>query len=160
MGFYSENPIIQEPVSSVTATNSVELGTRIVIDGRQYCYVYNAGNSQAIPGNGVVVTGVSGYSVTISSITNVDAPVGVVYHATLTTGTYGWVVVAGHTKIKMHANSICTTGDLLSLGADGVFSAGALAGTSIVAPYVAGKAVLATVSAGVAEGYVQCLYAV
>jgi len=157
MPFYSVHPSLFESVSAVTLVPSVELGTRANFAGRYYCYVYNGGNSQITVGNGVVQTGTSGYTVTVSSVTGVDAFAGVCYHATITTGAYGWVVTRGHTKIKMHANSICTTGDLLVAGADGVFAAAALAGTGIVAPYVVGKAAIATVSAGTGEAIVNCL---
>lgn len=158
MAFQGLAPVLFESVSNVTATNSVELGTRAVVDGRSYCYVYNGGNSEIGVGRGVIATGTSGYTVTVSSVTGVDAFVGVCYHATIATGYYGWVVSRGHTKIKMHANSVCTAGDLLSAGADGAFAAAALAGTSIVAPYVCGKAAIATASAGVGEAFVNCLY--
>ncbi len=159
MGFNGIAPIQFESVSQVTATNSVELGTRVVVDGRQYCYVYNgAANSVISPGNGVIPqTGTSGYTVTISSVTGCDAFAAVCYHATIATGYYGWLVTRGHTKYKMHADSAATASDLLSVGANGVF---AVPNTALAAVMVMGKATVATGSAGVGEAFVNCLYGI
>lgn len=158
MAFQSADPVVFESVSNVTATNSVDLGTRATVDGRQYCYVYNAGNSQISIGQGAIMTASSGYSVTVSSTTGLDVFVGVCYHSTLTTGTYGWLVTHGHTKIKTPAGSICTNGDLLFAGGDGVFGVNPLTGTASAGIYIMGKCVAATASAGIGEGFVNCLY--
>jgi hypothetical protein len=154
MGHYGLAPILFESVSAVTATPSTELGARVHADGKDYVYVYNAGNSQAIPGNGVTVSGVSGYSVTISSTTMADAYVGVVHHATLTTGTYGWVVARGFSKVKAVANTALAAGNMLVAGGDGLFTPAI--GTQ-TAP-IQGKCSVATASAGVGEAYVNCLF--
>jgi hypothetical protein len=150
MAQYGVGPVVFESVSAVTATNSVELGTKIHYEGKDYCYVYNAGNSQAIPGHGVTVSGVSGYSVTVSSTTMVDVFVGVVHHTTLTTGTYGWVVTKGYAKVKAPTNQAIAAGDVLCAGVDGTWATAASG--------VQAKAVAATGSAGVGEAYVSLLF--
>ena len=159
MAYQTVGPVLFESVSQTTATNSVELGTRVVVDGRQYCYVYNgAANSVIVPGNGVIAqTGTSGYTVTISSVTGCDAFAGVCYHSTIATGYYGWVVTRGHTKFKMHADSAATACDILLPAANGVFAAGQ---TFLLNIMPTGKATVATGSAGVGEAFVNCLYGV
>jgi hypothetical protein len=117
-------PVLEEGVSQVTATNSVDLGTRRIFEGESYVYCYNAGGSQASPSYGVkLITGCSGYSVAVTALTDVANPcVGVVKHATLTTATYGWVMTKGFLNLETHANSTIT-GDYvnISLGLDGTF---------------------------------------
>lgn len=159
MAHQGVSPVLFESVSNVTATNSVDLGTRVVVDGRQYVYVYNgAANSVISPGNGVIVqTGSSGYTVTISSVTSVDAFAAVCYHSTIATGYYGWLVARGHTKYKMVADSGATACDILFAGANGLFS---VCNTALVAQFCMGKAVAATGSGGVGEAFVNCLYGV
>ena len=154
MAQFGLGPILFESLSSVTATNSVELGTRVEYDGRLWVYVYNAGNSQAIPGNGVTVSGTSGYSVTVSSTTLADLFVGAVYHTTLTTGTYGWIVTRGNAKVKAPANSAIAAGDVLCAGGDGVWAPAPVT----ISAGVQGKATVATASAGVGEAYINCLF--
>lgn len=150
-------PAIFESVSQTTLTNSVELGTSIEYEGRAYVYVYNGGNSQALPGHGVTVSGVSGYTVTISSTSMIDAFVGVVHHATIATAYYGWVVTRGNTKVRATTNSGLAAGDIINAGADGVHVNNSVV-TNIVAPVLHGKVTVATSSAGVGEATVSCLY--
>jgi hypothetical protein len=109
-------------VSQVTSSlgpNDPEVGTRLRSGDEEYLFVYNAGNSQISPGYAAVVSAVSGYSVTVSSTTSVDYPVGVVKHATLTTGTYGWLLTKGFGQVTMRADNSCAVGGLLVLGDDG-----------------------------------------
>lgn len=125
MGFYDVAPVRFNSVSMVTATlgaNDGEVGHSFRDGDEEYVLVYNAGNSQISPGFGCVVSGVSGYSVTVSSTTSVDLMVGVVKHATLTTATYGYIVVRGWSQVAMEANNSCAAGQLLTLGADGKFA--------------------------------------
>ena len=114
----------EESVSAVTATNSVDLGSRRVWKGEEYVYCFNAGGSQASPSYGLkVITGASGYSVAVTSLADVANPfVGVVKHATLTTDTYGWVMTRGFVNVEASADSTIT-GDYvaISLDADGTF---------------------------------------
>jgi hypothetical protein len=109
-------------VSQVTASlgvNDPEVGTRLRSGDEEYIFVYNDGNSQISPGFAAIVSGVTGYSVTVSSITSVDYPIGVCKHATLTTGTYGWLMTKGFGQVTMQADNSCAVGGLLVLASDG-----------------------------------------
>lgn len=111
-------------VSMVTATlgvNDPEVGTKRIVNDEEYIFVYNAGNSQIVPGDVTTVSGVSGYSVTVSTTTGVDLAAGVCKHATLTTGTYGWLMTRGFGQVNMHANNSVAAGGLLVCGDEGRF---------------------------------------
>lgn len=142
MSFYSNTPVVFAGVSSVTATRGSkdpEVGTRMTFAGNDYAYIYNAGNSQVSPGYAVVpATGVtSPYSCTVSSIGATDTVVGMVRHATLTTGTYGWVLTKGYGSATLSAT--VAAGDYLTIGADGKLN------TSVTFPGIA-KALSAAVT--------------
>jgi hypothetical protein len=115
----------EESISAVTATNSVDLGSRRVDKGESYVYAYNAGGLQIDPSYGVkLVTGCSGYSVAATALADVANPcVGIVKHATLTTATYGWVMTKGFSNLEAPADSTIT-GDYvaIALGVSGTFS--------------------------------------
>jgi hypothetical protein len=144
MSVYGISPVLFETVSHVTATNSVEVGTLRREGDEIYRYVYNAGNSQISPGYGCTLSAVTGYSVTVSSITSVDAFVGLVKHATLTTGTYGWTLVHGFGQVQMEADNSAAAGQLLTVAADGEFAMKSNS-TGYPAPVV-GKAMAAIAS--------------
>lgn len=125
MSFYSSDPVRFNSVSMVTATlgpNDGEVGHAFRDGDEEYVLVYNNGNSQISPGFGCIVSGVSGYSVTVSSTTSVDLLIGVVKHATLTTATYGYVVCRGWSQVQMDANNSCAAGQILTLAQDGRFA--------------------------------------
>lgn len=154
-GPYSNGPVMFTPISNVTATlgaNSPGLGTKVIYQGNEYCYVYNAGNSQISKGYAAVVSAVSGYSVTVSSVTMVDVPFGVCKHATLTTGTYGWLLTRGFVDLKSVANSAVAAGSPLTLGADGV----SVQAITTMTGQSHGKAMTATGSAGTFGAHVRC----
>jgi len=124
MGLQLISPVLFESVSNVTSTNSVELGSRRRdADGYEYIYCYNAGNSQLSPGFGcIVVSGTSGYSVTITSVAGgAHDFVGVVKHATVATAKYGWILYKGFSKLEAPADSTVTGANYLVLKADGTF---------------------------------------
>ena len=114
MNFYSAHPILDESVSNVTATNSVDLGVRAYWLGEEYVYCYNAGGADIYPKYGVkLVTGASGYSIANTSLTNVtNYYVGVCKHSTITAGSYGWIMTKGFTKILAMSN---ITGDYVAV---------------------------------------------
>ncbi len=147
------DPVYAESVSAVTLVPSVQLGAIRVENGDVYRYIYNDGNSQAIPGLGVIMSLNSGFSCTISSTTNSGGFFGIVHHATITTGAYGWVVTAGFCKIKAPANSGILAGAVLGVGGDGVVTDVPVTG---VAQAVHGYCVGATGSAGVGVGFMRC----
>tara|TARA_R110000796_G_scaffold187266_1_gene304170 strand:- start:2690 stop:3154 length:465 start_codon:yes stop_codon:yes gene_type:complete len=117
-----DQQIMFDSVSNVTATNSVDVGTERKVGDESYLYVYNAGNSDIPPSYGCVLSAVTGYSATLSSITGVDFLVGVVKHSTLTTATYGWIMTRGFAAIEMEADNSAIAGQILALAADGEFA--------------------------------------
>lgn len=124
-------PIEMESVSNVTATNSVNLGETRFINGEEYIYVYNAGVQQISQGNFAVLSANSGYSVTVSSVTNYDLPIGFVKHTTITTGAYGWLLTKGFSKVLMTGNQSATTSDILFPGTQGTVGVLGQAASSI-----------------------------
>lgn len=159
MTFSNASPIRFAGVSQVTATlgaNDPEVGTVCREGDEEYIFVYNNGNSQISVGNLAVVTAVTGYSVTVSSTTMVDVPIGVCKHATLTTGTYGWLLRKGFGPAKAGPDSGLAAGTLLIAGGDGVWQAKAAASTAysqVNDPSVYGKTMVQTASAGAADAY-------
>lgn len=114
--------VLSESVSSVTATPSINLGERVLYQGEEYVYCYNAGGATASVGFAVKpVTACSGYSIAQTFLTDTGAPVvGVVKHADIPAASYGWVMVKGWMNVHFHANSVVTA-DFVMLGggADG-----------------------------------------
>lgn len=132
-----------ESASAVTATNSVQVGTQWGDDsGNMYVYVYNAGPVQISQGQfAVLATGVSGYSVTASSTTFMDNPIGVAKNATLTTATYGWLMYRGFTGISTE-NVSFTTAQAVMAGLNGNFQAATTAAGSFVTAALLGRAIV------------------
>ncbi len=152
----SLSPVRFGSVSAVTATpgaNDPEVGTVVREGDEEYVFVYNNGNSQITVGCGAVVSAVTGYSVTVSSITHTDVPVGVCKHATLTTGTYGWLLRKGFGPAL--AGSALVAGDLVCLGADGKWVAklATTAYSQVVMPAVYGKCMVSAAAAALADVY-------
>lgn len=151
MGFQSVGPVCFESVSAVTATPSVEVGTIRIEGDEKYIYVYNAGTTQISVGKCAVASAVSGYSVTVSSISG-DFAIGFAKHATLTTATYGWLVTRGFVDSVTNgmASTALAAGDVIQVAADGAVAKG------VTGPSV-GKMMTATGSAGVANAFV-CVF--
>ena len=158
MGQYGVSPIRFGSVSMVTASlghNDPELGTRCQDNGIDYIFVYNDGGSQISPGYGAVLqSGVSGYSVTVSAATSTDLVVGVCRHATLTTGTYGWLVTKGITPVQMLASSgsVASRG-LIEIGANGLFAP--VSNTTGNAAPAVGQALAAIVSGASGNAFIS-----
>jgi hypothetical protein len=156
MTHYANRPVLFAGKSMVTASlgvNDPEPGYRMTDGDEDYVFVYNAGESDIAPSYGAVMSAVSGYSVTVSSTTSVDFLVGVCKHATLTTGTYGWLVTRGFTQVEMEADNSCTAGQILALAEDGEF---ALKSNSTGYPTPAvGKAMEAIASAGSGTAFIS-----
>ena len=154
MTVFNAGPVIMESVSAVTATPSIEVGTVYRKGDEQYIYVYNAGNSQISPGFGATVSGVSGYSVTVSTVTSTDFVVGVCQHATLTTATYGWLLTTGFGQVSMGASDSAAAGGLLGVAVDGAFCLQSSA-TGHTAPAFA-KAMAAIASGVSGTAFIRC----
>lgn len=145
-------------VSHVTATlgtTTPEVGDIFTVGDEVYQWVYNAGNSQINPGHGCVFSAVTGYSVTVSSTTLVDFCVGVCKHATITTGTYGFLMKRGFVAIEMGANASAATGELVTLDADGCFVAKSIS-TGYPTPCV-GKLMVSCASGASGSAYINVL---
>ncbi|UCG54704.1 MAG: hypothetical protein JSV32_00340 [Dehalococcoidia bacterium] len=123
MAFYSVDPVLfGVGVSGTTATlgvNDPELGTRMVVDELEYLFVYNAGGEQIGVGQPCVLSGVTGYSVTVSSVTGTDMAIGCRQNSTMPTATYGWIATRGIGTVEMGSNNSCVTGELLEVGTEG-----------------------------------------
>lgn len=156
MTHYANRPVLFAGKSMVTASlgaNDPEPGYRMTDGDEDYVFVYNAGNSQIPPSYGAVISAVSGYSVTISSVTSVDFLVGVCKHATITTGAYGWLVTRGFVEVEMEADNSAAAGQILALAADGEF---ALKSNSTGYPTPAvGKTMEAIASAGSGTAFIN-----
>lgn len=140
LNYQSVGPVLEEGVSQVTATASVQLGTRVVVDGEEYVYCYNAGGASIAAGLGVkFVTGASGYSIAGTSVTDTFNPcVGVVKHAAIGSANYGWVMTKGFTSVTLVSAS---TADykMIALGASGKFieaSGTTTLGTAVAVGYL------------------------
>jgi len=115
-------PIAFESVSNVTATNSVKVGTRITRGDEDYIYVYNTGSGDIPIGHACVLSAVTGYSVTVDSVSGVDFAVGVCKHAAISASCYGWVLTKGFSTVEMGAGDSCAAGQALRLGVSGTFA--------------------------------------
>ncbi len=123
MAYYSIDPVrFGVGISGTTTTlgvNDPEIGTRMVVDELEYLFVYNAGGEQIGVGQPVVLSGVTGYSVTVSCVSATDFAIGVRQHSTMVTAAYGWVATRGIGVIEMDADSSGVTGNILMAGNEG-----------------------------------------
>lgn len=147
MTVFASEKVYTETISAVTATPSEQVGVLRRYDDELYRYVYNTGSSTAGVGYGVTVSGVTGYSVTVSTTTSVDICVGVVKHVAIPTGSYGWVVVNGFSKVVMGADNSAAAGVMLCMGTDGTFAHCTQTTNTPISPIV-GKAMEAIASGG------------
>ena len=129
MSVQSISPIRFGGVSMVTATlgaNDPELGQRVVENGTEYVFVFNAA-ATTIPKNYGVVTlngSTTPYSVTVSSATSADVLIGVCKNSAIAASEYGWVVCRGITTVEMKAGASATvaTGGMIEVAANGTFA--------------------------------------
>ncbi len=159
MTVYTNSPIRWGSVSMVTATlgtTDPEVGTRITDSGKEYVFVYNAGNSVISVGNVAVITlsSTAGYSCTVTSVAGADEPLGVCLHATMATATYGWLLTRGIGVAKAAASTSPAAGDVLTVGASGVWDVKSYLTTPLgFTGNIYGKALVATASAGIGSTY-------
>lgn len=141
--------------TTALGANDPELGTKIQVGPSEYVLVYNGGNSNAISGNAMVSSGLSGYTLTISSTTSADAVFGFVNNATISTASYGWIVTRGPTNVKAGATSgSIAANELFEIAANGLVVRVSNT-TGNVAPAV-GFALEAIVSSATGRAWVNC----
>ncbi len=144
MAFHSASPIRTESVSAVTATPSVELGTRVTVNSEDYIYVYAQAAVSATVG--ATISGLSGYSVIATGLISGAVCVGFAKHADIPAGSYGWLMTRGF--ISGAVNGMVSTAlvatDGIMLAADGKVGNAAAA----VGGHLIGRALTAVVSGG------------
>lgn len=140
-------------VTNSLGPNDPKVGDVIRDGDENYIFVYNAGNSMITVGDGVIVSAVSGYSVTLSSTTSVDILVGINKHSTISTGYYGYVCTKGWSQVNMGANLSAAAGALLILAADGKFTNKTIS-TGYVSPAIV-KTMEAIASGASGTAYIQ-----
>jgi hypothetical protein len=159
MSYNEVGPVFFGGISNVTSSRNSrdpEVGYRRWYEGAEYVYVYNEGGSDINPGYACVInSAATGYSVTVTAATSADLVVGVVKHATLTTGDYGWVVTRGITNVEMGATSgtVAARG-LIEVGAAGVFVP--VSNTTGNKSPAVGQALAAIVSSASGSAYINC----
>lgn len=151
------------PLSFVTSDSAAiradghAVGDRVDHAGEEYLLVHNAGASIAAQGNFMVLSSLSGFSLTISSLSAQHMPICVVKHADIPAGGYGWGLVRGISQVL--CESTMPTGAFLTPGQDGVFKTYATsANTDTVKGYNVGQ-VLSSGSGSTAsmpKAYVRC----
>ena len=123
MSTFSYKLINEESVSAVTATPSVQVGTRRLADGREYIYAYNDGGI-ANKGAPVIMTAVSGYSFVKTYATAADTSVaflGILHNATCAAGSYAWVCTRGVCDAYCDANAVIAGDNLTIVDGGGAF---------------------------------------
>ena len=144
MSFQGVAPIFFEGVSAVTATPSVELGTRRMVDGEEYVYAYAIATvSQSV---GCTISGVSGYSVIATGLISGAYCLGFAKHAEIPAGSYGWLLQRGfvNSVVNGMASTAFVATDGVMLAADGKVANAAAA----VGGHLLGRVVTAAVSGG------------
>lgn len=154
------DPISFESVSNVTATPSVDLGTRRFQDGELYEYVYAV---KELPKNyGCVLTGTSGHSCVATGVVSGELAFGFVKNAAISSGSYGWVLKKGVVDLKNgRASTVPSVDQILHLAADGAVCSDVMVATSSIdGGVVVGKVLSAGASGGTGASlslcYVSC----
>jgi hypothetical protein len=129
-----------------------ELGARVIYKGEEYVYVHNAMASAATAGIALVLSSLSGYSLTRSSTAASDLPMCFVKHADIPAGGYGWAMTRG--LVQAWFSSTMVTGVLVVIGADGVVQT-ATTGTSFD-PGILGKTLSSATANGQGLIYARC----
>lgn len=161
MSLETISPVYFESVSAVTATPSVELGSRRTDSaGNEYIYVYNHGR-ETYPGRCVYLkTASSGYTI---SVTNVAAAVGQfaggINHATMLSSSYGWIMTKGLSKVAPDTNAVSFNTDVwLTVGVDDGYTAAPASlatGTRIGWTISSGVTNLGTAQAGLGKAWIK-----
>lgn len=158
MSLDSISPVLFESVSNVTATNSVELGTRARSGDIEYVYVYNGGAQQISKGEGGYLSPTNLSSAMTVAVSNAASQsggerfVGVAHNATITTGAYGWLATRGPVYVALDASEVSmNAGDILVPGVDGGFVVRAGTSATGIPVGVALNSLVTTVGTGKAQ---------
>lgn len=151
--FQGADPVNFEPVSNVTATPSVQLGTRRIVNGEEYVYFYNATGSSATQGMAMTSSGLSGYSLTRSTTAEIDAVICFVKHADVPAASYAWGLVRG--LVSAQLASAISNGLPIQVGTSGFVATYATAAQSFPA-VILGKTLASGVSSTSVLCYVKC----
>lgn len=148
--------LFEDGVSDITATPSVELGTRRVLNNREYIYCYNNGTTANV-GLGLIASLNSGYSLTVTAALK-DRCMAVVQNVNLTTNYYGWAQVKGQANIAIGSDhATCATGEGIYLIANGEFGGVTTGATgSTYAAMEAGFALVAIGTDQTGSVYLNC----
>jgi hypothetical protein len=120
MGYNSVGPVVFESVSATTATPSIQLGMTRVYEGEVYEYVHAA--KECPVGYGTVYSGTSGKTVVCTGSVSGEYCAGWVKHATIASGSYGWILKKGVVDAKnAKAGSAPVINEPAYLGSDGGF---------------------------------------
>ena len=151
-----------ETVSAVTADPSIELGARRIDDSKEYVYAYNAGSQDATVGYGLCCSGMSAYSVSLSSAIG-DRLFGVCQSTAIPTDSYGWLQTRGVCKVVNGTSDGThlgeggvTGGDSLIYGAMGTFYAYATGATNSTWKVACGVAIEDITSGSSGKAYINC----
>lgn len=145
---YGVGPICFESVSNVTATPSVALGEVRFHDGEHYEYVFAA---KELPvGYGAVYSGTSGHTCVTTGAVSGEYCAGWVKHATISSGSYGWLLKKGVVDAKNNrASTAPSVNQVAYLGSDGGFVCDAIVITNAIdTGHVVGKILSAGASGG------------
>lgn len=159
MGVYGSNQIFLDPISAVVTTAAVDVGTRrIDAGGNDYVYVYNGGGADISIGRGcVLATSATNATVTVSSVSMVDAIYAVALHATITTGAYAWALKRGFGKAVMASADSAAVGFNLCAAGNGLFRQVASGSSSPVLPVPCARILSAAASGASDTGaYFYC----
>ena len=124
----SISPVLFSSVSNVTATNSVELGTRVRAGLVDYIYCYNGGAAAIGQGQCGFLSPasmLSNMTVTVSNAaaqTRGMACVGVAHNAAIPASSYGFLAVRGPVLVALDTAAVSmNSSDILAAGVDGGF---------------------------------------
>jgi hypothetical protein len=151
--YYGVDPISMESVSAVTATNSVDLGTRRIHGGEEYVYFYNNTGSSVTAGMAMTVSGLSGYSLTRSTTAESDVAICFVKHAAVPAANYAWGLVRG--IVQAQFTSTMATGVPIQIGTDGAVMTYTTAAASFPGA-ILGKVLSSATATSFGMCYVKC----
>jgi len=154
MSAMSYKLVNEESVSAVTASPSVSIGTRRLEGGREYLYACNGATHTAAVGYCVIASAMSGGSFTVTAVGG-EIPMGVVMHAAIPGGSYGWLMTRG--IVHGYSGSAIAFGKAVIVGALGTMEELTSATAGVVPVMPIGTAITAIASAGTGAVLIRAL---